>query len=123
MQFFAPTRVYLEKDCVANHKNELLSYGSRAFIITGKHSSKANGSLDDVLSILDEASVPYLIYNDIEENPSVETVTKAAGIGKTFRRISSSASAAVPRWTPPRPSPCSWPIHRRTPDASTNPKS
>ena len=68
MQFFAPTRVYLEKDCVANHKNELLSYGSRAFIITGKHSSKANGSLDDVLSILDEASVPYLIYNDIEEN-------------------------------------------------------
>ena len=85
MQFFAPTRVYLEKDCVANHKNELLSYGSRAFIITGKHSSKANGSLDDVLSILDEASVPYLIYNDIEENPSVETVTKAAGIGKDFQ--------------------------------------
>lgn len=85
MQFFAPTRVYLEKDCVANHKNELLSYGSRAFIITGKHSSKANGSLDDVLSILDEASVPYLIYNDIEENPSVETVTKAVGIGKDFQ--------------------------------------
>lgn len=85
MQFFAPTRVYVEKDCVANHKNELLSYGSRAFIITGKHSSKANGSLDDVLSILDEASVPYLIYNDIEENPSVETVERAAGIGKDFQ--------------------------------------
>ena len=35
MQFFAPTHVYLEKNCVDNHKQELLSYGKRAFIITG----------------------------------------------------------------------------------------
>lgn len=85
MQFFAPTHVYLEKNCVANHKQELLSYGKRAFIITGKHSSAVNGSLADVLAVLDEASVPYLIYNDIEENPSVETVAKAAAEGKEFQ--------------------------------------
>lgn len=85
MQFFAPTRVYLEKDCVVNHKKELLSFGKRAFIVTGKHSSKSNGSLDDILSVLDEASIPYLIYNDIEENPSVETVEKASAIGKDFQ--------------------------------------
>lgn len=84
MQFFAPTHVYLEKNCVDNHKQELLSYGKRAFIITGKHSSAVNGSLADVLAVLDEASVPYLIYNDIEENPSVETVAKAAAEGKEF---------------------------------------
>ena len=85
MQFFAPTHVYLEKNCVDNHKQELLSYGKRAFIITGKHSSAVNGSLADVLAVLDEASVPYLIYNDIEENPSVETVAKAAAEGKEFQ--------------------------------------
>lgn len=85
MQFFAPTHVYLEKNCVDNHKQELLSYGKRAFIITGKHSSAVNGSLADVLAVLDEASVPYLIYNDIEENPSVETVVKAAAEGKEFQ--------------------------------------
>ncbi len=85
MHFFAPTHVYLEKDCVANHKKELLVFGKRAFIVTGKHSSKANGSLDDILSILEESSVPYRIYNDIEENPSVETVEKAAAEGKEFQ--------------------------------------
>lgn len=85
MQFFAPTHVYLEKNCVDNHKQELLSYGKRAFIITGKHSSAVNGSLADVLAVLGEASVPYLIYNDIEENPSVETVVKAAAEGKEFQ--------------------------------------
>ncbi|CVI66001.1 Long-chain primary alcohol dehydrogenase AdhA [Eubacteriaceae bacterium CHKCI004] len=85
MQFFAPTHVYLEKNCVDNHKQELLSYGKRAFIITGKHSSAVNGSLADVLAVLDETSVPYLIYNDIEENPSVETVAKAAAEGKEFQ--------------------------------------
>ena len=85
MQFFAPTHVYLEKNCVDNHKQELLSYGKRAFIITGKHSSAVNGSLADVFAVLDEASVPYLIYNDIEENPSVETVAKAAAEGKEFQ--------------------------------------
>ena len=63
MQFFAPTHVYLEKNCVDNHKQELLSYGKRAFIITGKHSSAVNGSLADVLAVLDEASVPYIINN------------------------------------------------------------
>lgn len=85
MQFFAPTKVYLEKDCVRNHQKELLSFGTRALIVTGKHSSRANGSLQDVLSVLQAAEVPYMIYDDIEENPSVETVAAAAEEGKAFR--------------------------------------
>lgn len=85
MKFFAPTCVYLEKDCVKNHKEELCALGSRAFIVTGHYSSKANGSLQDVLTVLEEASIPYQIYNDIEENPSVETVAKASDIGKAFQ--------------------------------------
>lgn len=85
MEFFAPTRVYVEKDCMRRHKEELLSFGRRAFVVTGKHSSKANGSLDQALSILEEASVPYMVYNDIEENPSVETVVKASRQGIDFQ--------------------------------------
>lgn len=81
MRFFAPTNVYLEKECVSKHKAELVSYGNKAYIITGRHSAKANGSLDDVTKALKEASVPYIIFNEIEENPSVETVARAAAIG------------------------------------------
>lgn len=85
MRFFAPSDVYLEKNSVQNHKDQLLSLGTRAFIVTGRHSSAANGSLADVVSLLEDASVSYHIFNEVEENPSVETVAKAAEIGKAFR--------------------------------------
>lgn len=85
MQFFAPTHVYLENDCVRSHKEELLSFGGRAFIVTGKHSSRSNGSLADVLAVLEESGVPYLIYDEIEENPSVETVAAATEKGREFQ--------------------------------------
>ena len=84
MQFYAPTHVYLEKDCVRSHKKELLASGTRAFIVTGSHSSRINGSLKDVVSVLEEGSIPYRIYDTVEENPSVETTVKAAGEGKDF---------------------------------------
>ncbi len=85
MRFFAPSDVYLEKNSVQNHKDKLLALGTRAFIVTGRHSSAVNGSLADVVSVLEEASVPYHIFHEVEENPSVETVAKAAQIGKEFQ--------------------------------------
>ena len=81
MRFFAPTNVYVEKECVRNHKSELTSFGTKAFIITGRHSAKANGSLDDVTQVLEEAGIPYEIFNGVEENPSIETVVKASEAG------------------------------------------
>ena len=81
MRFFAPTNVYVEKNCVLNHKDELTSFGTKAYLITGRHSARANGSLDDVTSVLTQAGIPYIIFNEIEENPSVETVVRAAAIG------------------------------------------
>lgn len=85
MRFFDPTNTYAERNCIQNHKKDLLALGTRAFVITGHGSSKKNGSLDDVIAVLEEASVPYKVFNEIEENPSVETVVKAAEIGKEFK--------------------------------------
>ena len=65
MRFYAPTDVYLEKDCVKNHSKDLTKLGTKAFIITGRHSSSVNGSLQDVTSVLEEAAIPYEIFNDI----------------------------------------------------------
>ena len=81
MRFYAPTNVYVEKNCVENHKKELTALGSRAYIITGRHSAKANGSYADVTAVLDEAGISYVLFDEIEENPSIETVMKASAIG------------------------------------------
>ena len=81
MQFYMPTKLYSEQDCVKNHAKELASFGSKAMIVTGKHSSRANGSLADVENVLENEGIPYIIYDDIEENPSIETIMKAREIG------------------------------------------
>lgn len=81
MNLYIPTLIYSEKDCVKNHGKELAVAGNKAFIITGKHSSRVNGSLKDVTDVLDAEGKSYVIFDDIEENPSIETVMKARETG------------------------------------------
>ena len=81
MLLFMPTKVYSENNCVKNHGKELASYGKKALIVTGKHSAEANGSLADVLAALEAEKTEYVHFNEIEENPSVETIMKARAFG------------------------------------------
>ena len=84
MYFYIPTKIYQDEGCVRAHGQELAALGSRALIVTGKHSSRKNGSLQDAVSVLKEHNIPYLVFDDIEENPSVETVEKAKEAGLSF---------------------------------------
>lgn len=81
MDFYMPTKVHLEKGCVKKYTKELTSLGTKALIVTGRSSSKKNGSLSDVTQALTSEGVLYIIFDEIEENPSVETVMKGAKIG------------------------------------------
>ena len=81
MDFYMPTKVHMEKDCVKKHKKELTSLGTKALIVTGHSSSKKNGSLNNVTEALSREGVLYVIFDEIEENPSVETIMKAATLG------------------------------------------
>ena len=81
MQFYMPTKLYSEADCVRNHGKELATLGSKAMIVTGKHSSRKNGSLQDMEYVLSSENIPYIIFDDVEENPSIETVMRARDIG------------------------------------------
>lgn len=82
MHFYMPTKIYSEHDCVKKHGAELAALGTKALIVTGKHSSRANGSLKDVTDALDAEGTPYCLFDEIEENPSVELVVRAAEFGK-----------------------------------------
>ncbi|MBQ8949626.1 MAG: iron-containing alcohol dehydrogenase [Eubacterium sp.] len=75
------TKIYRDRDAVVKNSSAFKELGSRALIVTGKHSAAKNGSLDDVKTALDKEGIGYVIYNDIEENPSVETCFKAAKTG------------------------------------------
>jgi alcohol dehydrogenase len=84
MRFYVPTDIYVEKDCVKNHAQNLLAIGKRAFIMTGKTSAKKNGSLNDVIAVLDAGHVPYQVFDQVEENPSTDTVGNAAQQAREF---------------------------------------
>ena len=84
MRFYVPTDIYVEKDCVKNHAKELLAVGKRALIVTGHSSAKANGSLNDVTEVLNTGGVAYQIFDEVEENPSTDTVGKGAQIAREF---------------------------------------
>lgn len=79
--FYMPTKIIFGKECVKKHKDILAGYGKKAYIITynipGRHYS-----LEDVKQIFDESKIEYIIDTSIEENPSTETIEKAAETGK-----------------------------------------
>lgn len=78
MELFIPTKIYFEKNAISLHKEEIKSLGSKAMIVTGGKSSKSNGSLSQLTQALEEAGIPFILFDKIEENPSLETVEKAA---------------------------------------------
>ena len=84
MRFYVPTDIYVEKDCVKSHAQNLLAIGKHAFIMTGKTSAKKNGSLNDVIAVLDAGHVPYQVFDQVEENPSTDTVGNAAQQAREF---------------------------------------
>lgn len=81
-RFYMPAKVLIDIDVVVKNSNELKKLGNKALIVTGKYSSKKNGSLDDVKKALEIENIEYVIFDKVEENPSVETVCIAGELGR-----------------------------------------
>ena len=80
MLFYMPTKVYSEPGCVEKHRKEMAALGSKAMIVTGRHSAKKTGALQDVTQALEAEGRSYVIFDQVEENPSMETVMQARAI-------------------------------------------
>ena len=76
--YFMPTKIYFGNDCVLKNADVFKQFGKKAVLITGRTSAKKNGSQADVQKALESAGIEYFIFDDIEENPSLSTVEKAA---------------------------------------------
>ncbi len=81
LHFHLPTEIFLESNCIQNHTDRITQTGSRALIVTGSSSSRKNGALSAVTQALASKGVPYTVFDQVEQNPSVDTVMKAAEIG------------------------------------------
>ena len=81
-KYHMPTKIYFGEDSLKNNYIEMKNYGEKALIVTGKNSSRVNGSLDELMALLGELNITYTIFDSVEENPSLETVLRGSQIGK-----------------------------------------
>lgn len=80
-QFYMPTKVIIGRECVVKEGHLLKGIGNKALIVTGRYSAKKNGALEDVIKALEEQNMAYCVFDEVEENPSLETVEKAKNFG------------------------------------------
>lgn len=80
--YLMPTKVFFGRGCIAQSGAALKSLGTKALLVTGRHSAKVNGSQADVTKKLDELQIPWVLFDEVENNPSVATIRKAAAFAK-----------------------------------------
>ena len=85
-QFYVPTRFFCGEindfaDEFGGDANGI--YAKRALVVTGKSSAR-NGALDDVLCVLQKNGIKAEVFDQVEENPSIENAVKGGEIGRAF---------------------------------------
>lgn len=80
--FSLPTKIISCKHCIREYSKEFSALGKKAFIVTGKTSAKSNGSLLDVQEALKKENIPYILFDKVTSNPSIDLVREASLIAR-----------------------------------------
>ena len=79
--FYMPVRVYEEENAVISHAGEIAGYGKKALLVTGRTSAKRCGAYEDVCRTLDSCGTGHVLFDRVEENPSIETIMAGRDFG------------------------------------------
>lgn len=82
LQFYLPTRVQMDRDCVRKNASALKGLGSHALVVTGRHSARACGALEDVEAALRANGQEMTLFDRVSANPTVECVYDGAALLK-----------------------------------------
>jgi len=81
-RFTIPRDIYYGKDSLEMLKT---FKGKRAFVVTGYGSMKKSGFLDKTVGYLKEAGMDVALFENVEPDPSIETVRKGAEDMRQFQ--------------------------------------
>ena len=84
MKHFMPVRLCTGEHSVAENAELFQHCGSRCMIVTGKTSAVKSGALDDVAGILKRCGIPYRVFDEISQNPSVDSCIRAGRAAGDF---------------------------------------
>lgn len=84
LSYFLPTEILHGPEVVKRHAERFKEFGRKALLVTGRESARRSGALDDVTAALEQCGIAYEVFDQVENNPSLENV--AAG-GRAARRF------------------------------------
>lgn len=71
---YLPTRIIFGDHAVRKGFVYINALGKKALLVTGKNSARQSGSLDDALNVLTGLKIGQALFDQVEENPVLETV-------------------------------------------------
>lgn len=81
-QYYMPTKIVMGKNCIKENPELFSDFGKKAIVVTGKHSAKANGSLNDIVSVFEQENIEYCLFDKVNSNPDIDTVYEGAEFAK-----------------------------------------
>lgn len=78
-QSYLPGRIYFGNHVIKENQSMFKGIGKSALIVTGQGgSARRIGALDDICQALDQVGVKWEIFDQVEANPSIDTVRAGA---------------------------------------------
>ena len=73
--YYAPTAIYFGADCLRAHRQILRQCGARGFILTSRFANGCqNLALEDAKVLLKQEGISFGVFEEVEENPTVESI-------------------------------------------------
>lgn len=82
INMYMPVRVFSGKGCLDKHFNEVLRFGTKCLIVTGKNSAKISGAFDDTVRLLNKFGIVYKVFDAVTQNPTTKCCKTAGDMAK-----------------------------------------
>ncbi len=83
--FHMPVQVISGPHCLSGGGERLKQWGRRCLVVTGGHSAKVSGALDDALAMLEKAGIEATVFPGIGPNPLLTQCQAAAAAAEACR--------------------------------------
>ena len=81
-QFYVNSDIVFGRDSVKELPGILKGYGAKKVMVVYDAGVKAAGIAEQVLAMVDETNIPYVVFDGVIPNPTNEVVEEAAGLAR-----------------------------------------
>ena len=85
MVFNVQTPIYVGENCMEKHADVFKPLGKRAYLFTSDFGDARNYGKEDVTRICDSQGIAFEICDEVEENPSVESIQRITEKVRAFQ--------------------------------------